>query len=116
ITDSASNKTKWQFPAVTIPADGYLIIYASSKDRRDPAQPLHTSWGLSAGGEYLGLIDPNGNVVSEYAPSYPAQTDDQSYGTTQPTGGETPVIGFFITPTPGVRNGGAETLVISESV
>ncbi len=118
LTDTASNKTKWQFPAVSIPADGYLVVFASSKNRRDPAQPLHTNWSLSAGGEYLGLIQPDGvTVADEYAPAYPPHTDDQSYGITQPIGGgETPRIGFFITPTPGARNGDADSLIISETV
>ncbi len=118
LTDSASNKTKWQFPAVSIPADGYLVVFASSKNRRDPANPLHASWSLSAGGEYLGLIQPDGATVAfEYAPSYPPHADDQSYGITQPTGGsETPRFGFFVTPTPGARNGGADSLIISETV
>lgn len=118
LTDTASNKKKWQFPAVTIPADGYLVVFASSKDRRDPAQTLHTSWSLSAGGEYLGLIQPDGETVAyEYAPAYPPHNDDQSYGITQPLdAGETPRFGFFITPTPGARNGGADSLIIEETV
>jgi|GEM_PF-1330464 CotH protein. len=118
LTDTATNKTKWQFPAVTIPADGYLIVFASSKNRRDPSGSLHTNWGLSAGGEYLGLIAADGTtVVSEYAPSFPSQSDDQSYGITQPTdASETPQIGYFSTPTPGARNGGAESLAITSRV
>jgi hypothetical protein len=81
LTDSASNKTKWRFPAVTIPAEGYLVVFASGKDRRIAGQPLHTSFSLSADGEYLGLVRPNGNtVVSHFNPSYPAQFGDLSYG------------------------------------
>jgi hypothetical protein len=80
LTDNASNKTKWQFPAVTLPAGGYLVIFASNKNRRDPASPLHTNFALSAGGEYLGLIKPDGSVASEFEPEFPAQLDDISYG------------------------------------
>ena len=81
LTDNASTKTKWRFPAVTIPADGYLVVFASGKDRRVPGQPLHTNFSLGADGEYLGLIRPNGaTVVSHYNPSYPAQFPDLSYG------------------------------------
>src|SRR5687768_11394470 len=40
LTDSAKNKTKWTFPAVTVPAGGYLVVFASGKDRRDPAKTL----------------------------------------------------------------------------
>jgi hypothetical protein len=81
LTDSASTKTKWRFPAVTIPADGYVVVFASGKDRRVAGQPLHTNFSLSADGEYLGLVRPNGNtVVSQFNPSYPAQFSDLSYG------------------------------------
>src|SRR5207249_2907959 len=44
LTDSAATKTKWQFPAVTVPAGGYLLVWASGKNRRDPAKPLHTNF------------------------------------------------------------------------
>ncbi|WP_367873240.1 lamin tail domain-containing protein [Luteolibacter sp. Populi] len=92
LTDNASAKTKWRFPAVTIPAGGYLIVFASEKDRRVPGQPLHSNFALSAGGEYLGLILPDGQTaVSEYNPSFPAQFSDLSYG---PPSSEAPVTFF----------------------
>ncbi|MCW1921773.1 lamin tail domain-containing protein [Luteolibacter arcticus] len=82
LTDNADNKTKWRFPAVTIPAGGYLVVFASDKNRRVAGQPLHTSFSLSAGGEYLGLIRANGvGVASQISPSYPEQFGDISYGT-----------------------------------
>jgi hypothetical protein len=59
LTDDSGNRTKWRFPAVTIPAGGYLVVFASGKDRRVPGQPLHTNFSLSADGEYLGLIRAN---------------------------------------------------------
>lgn len=118
LTDNANNKTKWQFPAATLPAGGYLLVYASDKDRRNPSAPLHTSYGLSANGEYLGLIAADGiTVVSEYAPEFPEQFGDLSYGITQPTdAGETPQLGYFTGPTPGARNGDASTLAIVERI
>src|SRR4051812_48674366 len=33
LTDSPANKTKWQFPSVTLSARGYLVVFASNKDR-----------------------------------------------------------------------------------
>ncbi len=82
LTDSAANKSKWTFPAVTLPGGGYLLVWASSKDRRDPAAPLHTNFNLSAGGEYLALIRPDGQTAAaEFAPAYPPQFPDISYGT-----------------------------------
>ncbi len=82
LTDNAANLQKWVFPAgVTIAPNGYLIVYASSKDRRVAGQPLHTNFSLSAGGEYLGLVKPDGTTkASEFAPTFPAQFGDISYG------------------------------------
>jgi hypothetical protein len=81
LTDSASNKTKWQFPTTTLAPNAYLVVFASNNDRRVPGAPLHTNFALSAGGEYLGLIKPDGvTVTSEYAPTFPAQVSDVTYG------------------------------------
>ena len=81
LTDEAGDKTKWQFPDVTIPAGGFLLVFASNQDDRDPAQPLHTSFALSNNGEYLGLIAPDGQtVVHEYTLPVPPQHENVSYG------------------------------------
>jgi len=81
LTDKADDPTRWKFPAVTLGPDAYLIVFASGKDRRDPAGVLHTNFKLSGDGEYLGLVRPDGvTVASEYAPAYPLQAPDVSYG------------------------------------
>ncbi|MES2439645.1 MAG: lamin tail domain-containing protein [Verrucomicrobiota bacterium] len=81
LTDNAGTKTKWQFPATTLAPNGYLVVFASNNNRRTPGAPLHTNFALSAGGEYLGLIKPDGvTVASQYSPSFPAQFSDVSYG------------------------------------
>ena len=118
LTDDAADKVRWKFPAATLPAGGYLVVFASSKNRRDPAKQLHTNFSLAAEGEYLALVKPDGTTaVSEFAPKFPAQLEDISYGTTQPTtAGEAARIGYFRTPTPGVRNGGIDTLLLLERV
>ncbi|QDU91767.1 CotH protein [Pirellulimonas nuda] len=83
LTDNGSNLTKWQFPSVSIPAGGSLVVFASSKDRTDPASELHANFSLSAGGEYLGLVAPDGvTVASAYDPQFPAQSANVSYGYT----------------------------------
>ena len=74
LTDTRGNLTKWKFPAITLQPDAYLVVFASGKDRRDPAGALHTNFKLSGAGEYLGLIRPDGaTIVSEFSPAYPAQ-------------------------------------------
>ncbi len=101
LTDDADKPTQWRFPAVTVPAGGYLLVRASGQDRADPNLPLHTNFKLSAAGEYLGLLDPQGKAVSEFKPAYPPQTPDVSYGRDS---GDPTVLGFFPTPTPGAAN------------
>lgn len=118
LTADAATKTKWQFPAVTVPAGGYLVVFASGENRRDPAKQLHTNFSLGSDGDYLGLIKADGlTVATEFVPKYPAQFDDISYGITQPVaGGEAPRTGYFRSPTPGARNGGADALLLFERV
>lgn len=82
LTDLITNRAKWRFPAVTLPAGGYLVVFASSKNRSVAGQPLHTNFALSAGGEYLALVDPDGVVAEpEFVPGFPQQYPDYSYGT-----------------------------------
>jgi hypothetical protein len=90
LTDNANNKTKWQFPAGSgaIDAGGYRIVWASSKDTIKPNGEVHTSYALGAGGEYLGLINADGTtVIDQFAPEFPEQFEDISYGRSMlPTG------------------------------
>ena len=68
LTDDFDQLTKWQFPAVTIPGNGFLVIFASSKDRRPvDGNNLHTNFNLNGGGEYLALVASDGvTILSEY--------------------------------------------------
>jgi hypothetical protein len=87
LTDDAAKLTKWTFPAVTLAPGAYLVVFASGKDRINPASQLHTNFVLSAEGEYLGLVAPDGvTVVSSFGPSYPPQFDNVSFGLGQPGG------------------------------
>lgn len=82
LTDNANNLTKWQFPqGVVVQPGGFLLVWASNKNRRNPEAPLHTNFALSADGEYLALVAPDGQTIaSELAPSFPALEEDESYG------------------------------------
>jgi sugar lactone lactonase YvrE len=112
LTDDASNPTKWRFPAITIPAGGYLVVYASSNDLTDPTKELHTNFGLSADGEYLGLIKPDGSVASDYAPAFPEQFADVSYGI--PAGESS--AGHLQAPTPGSANSARRATSLDQAV
>ncbi|MEM7394850.1 MAG: lamin tail domain-containing protein [Verrucomicrobiota bacterium] len=80
LTDDTNNLMKWMFPSTNIAADGYLVLFASNRDTNFMGE-LHLNFRLSGGGEYLALIEPDGTTVAyEYAPAYPDQEDDFSYG------------------------------------
>jgi hypothetical protein len=80
LTDHAQLLTKWAFPAVVIPGGGYLVVFASGKDRKTDPAHLHTNFDLDADDGYIALVKPDGsNVVS--AITYPDIKEDVAYGT-----------------------------------
>ncbi len=84
LTDTAANLTKWRFPATNIGPSGFLIVFASSKNRAVAGAPLHANFSLSAGGEYLALVKPDGvSIATEFAPTFPPQFPNISYGVGQ---------------------------------
>ena len=85
LTDNAADLTKWTFPSTSLGANCFVLVWASGKDRAVAGTPLHTSFNLSSAGEYLALVNPDGTVASEFAPAYPQQYDDVSYGVVQQT-------------------------------
>lgn len=91
LTDDASDRDKWAFPAVSIAPGAYLLVFASLKDRADAdGTELHTNFRLGAGGEYLALVEPDGSTVAhEYAPEFPSQEPDVSYGLAMVASGQT---------------------------
>lgn len=94
LTDDAANLTKWEFPARALAAGEYLIVFASGLDVVDPAGNLHTDFQLASDSEYLALVEPNGvTVASEFAPAYPPQFRDVSYGSTMTSTAATLVDG-----------------------
>lgn len=105
LTDDPTNLTKWPIPNVSLGGNGYLVIFASSKDRR-PANGdnLHTNFSLGAGGEYLALVAADGTtVLSEFGSAtedYPPQDAGISYGFF----GDPLQIGYLLNPTPDGEN------------
>jgi len=81
LTDAATNLTQWRFPATNLPAGGFLVVFASGKDRRIPGRPLHTNFRLSSSGDYLALVSPAGQPTPPvFSPAYRAQFPNVSYG------------------------------------
>lgn len=103
LTDVAANASLWTFPAGTrIPPGGFLVVFASGKNRANPGANLHTNFSLDAGGEYLALLSPAGVILREFSPAFPAQFSGISYGF-----GPGGTAGYFKPPTPGAANGAA---------
>ena len=93
LTDQEDAMTKWQLPAVQLPAGEFLLIFASGKNRNIAGSELHTNFNIAKAGEYLALVAPDGSTVTaEFGPvkkPLPAQLEDVSYGLMQ-TGNTTP--------------------------
>ena len=75
LTDDPDELTQWRFPAGTrIAANGYLLVFASGKNRT--SGQLHTNFRLGAEGGYLALVMPDGRTIAhEYGRDVPAATD-----------------------------------------
>ena len=100
LTDDPAKPAKWQFPSTLLPANGYLVVFASGRDTNVAGQ-LHTNFKLSSSPGYLALFDPAGNLISGFSPTYPQQYTDVSYGRDQL---DPSLIGYYTNPTPGAAN------------
>lgn len=104
LTDDFTDLTKWSFSTSTIiPAGGYLVVYASGSGVPDANGNLHTTFALSADGEYLALVRPDLTIASEFdtgGSDYPGQGNDISYGLHPFTSAAV----LFSSPTPGAAN------------
>jgi len=115
LTDEDSELTKWPFPDVSLEPDSYLVVYASGIEEVDhpenyPYQDdygrYHTNFKLDGEGEYLALVNPNGDIAHDYKEyrydknkyGYPPQEEDISYGFYANE------KQFFTNPTPGKAN------------
>jgi len=111
LSDDVARPLKWVFPPRVLGPHAYLVVFASDKDRAGAGE-LHTNFKLSGSGEYLGLARPNGQVEHAYAPAFPPQASDISYGLAIGIAGGFTAAGrtaegYFLEPTPGARNGEA---------
>lgn len=99
--DVLNPETVWVFPSRLIASGERMVVFASGKNRKpEGLGELHTNFKLTAGGEYLALVQADGvTITTEFAPEYPAQESDISFG----MGAEIAYV-FFETPTPGAEN------------
>lgn len=75
LSDDPDNLDKWAFPAVSIPAGGYLLLWADEDQDQDG---LHTNFKLSKSGEYIILSNADGSVIDQV--QFGSQETDLSYG------------------------------------
>jgi hypothetical protein len=102
LSDNPDNLIKWIFPNQMITRNGYLVVFASGKDKR--TDELHTNFKLSNAGEQIYLTRPDGKTI-EYSIKFPPQSTDASYSIinqswvfSDPTPGESNDVGSFINP------------------
>jgi hypothetical protein len=90
LTDDSANLQRWQFPSVSIPGGGFLIVFASGQevdDYVDGLGYLHTNFKLSRNDndehESVVLVEPDGVTIAHGYLDYPEQSEDVSYGLSQ---------------------------------
>jgi autotransporter-associated beta strand protein len=122
LSDSASNRIKFTFPAgTTLAAGGYLIVWCGSTtdfaiSGTYPAGQLRaTGFAISSGGEPIVLTAPDGLTTIDEYPALPIGTVGtpgvgRSLG--RGTGSNFSVLYFYNTPTRGTANTTAGTEAI----
>ena len=100
LTDDAAQPAQWNLPATTLAPGAFLVVWASGADRVTP-EGWHTSFRLSRAGEYVGLFDPDGQLVDGV--KFGLQHTDVSLGR---LGLAFDVWVAFSSPTPGAANTG----------
>jgi hypothetical protein len=94
LTDNLDKPLKWKIPSVSLPAKGYITIWADGKD-----SSLHTNFKMDAAGEQIGLYDAEQNCIDSV--SYSLQKPNISNGRNR---NNIKQWGFFLAPTPGAAN------------
>ncbi len=80
LSDNQKKPIEWTFPNVSIPANGYILVYCSGKPQSVAGKPLHANFRLSSKGDAIILTDNKGAVVDKM--EVPAMDANTSYGRT----------------------------------
>lgn len=104
ISDNAANRKKWQIPAgTTIPASGYLIIWADEDSSQNTTTHLHANFKLSASGETVLLSGSDTAILDQV--TYGQLITDKTYGRKPNGTGDF----FVLSPTFNANNNTATT-------
>ena len=107
LSDDAASAALWQFPEVSLPAGGSLIVHCSGYDRSLSGH-LHSSFRLSSDATTVILTRSDGQTAS--TAEVPALETDQAYSLTGD--GWTTALA----PTPGLANTAQNALSAGESI
>lgn len=106
LTDDIRNPVKWFIPpGTTLPAGGYLLVWADGRD-----SDFHSSFRLSRDGEEVALYDTDGLLVDMVR--FGDQAEDVSFGRTVDGASD---WAFFQQPTPGDMNTGESVTNITQA-
>lgn len=103
ISDDDGMPFMYALPEVWIEAGGFLVIWASGKDRVGEGGEIHTNFSISSSGEPILLTRPDGE--EEDAVPAVVLAANMTYG--RITDGADDFY-YFTSPTPGSSNNGAE--------
>ena len=98
LSDDELKPFKWIVPLRVVPVGGFVIVFASGKDRTNSVN-LHANFSLRAEGEPLFLTRPDGVRVDQWTGANIPR--DYSFGR-QPDGSAS--FAYFARPTPGASN------------
>lgn len=105
LSDDPAQPAKWTFASTTLPANGYLLVFASGKNRAISGVQPHTSFKLRSSG-YLLLSAPGGQVLQSFYYENQRQTVSFGFPNNSPTGAMT----YLTRPTPGTANDAASAV------
>ena len=93
LTDDPANLTRWRIPRIELVSGERLVVFASGKNRTDPAEELHTDFQLDADGEFLAIVEPDGMTIADaWSPTFPSQRTDVSFGVGESGGVDRPLL------------------------
>jgi hypothetical protein len=110
LSDDEDEPTKWKIPdGVAVPANGYLLVYASGRNEGGNGMPLHTNFRLAQtknNPEHVVFSKPNGQVINDL--EIVKTKTHQSVGRLTNGSAEWRV---FTQPTPGSSNNSATSFL-----
>ncbi len=69
LSDDEDEPKKWKIPeGVSVPANGYLVVYASGRDEGSASKPPHTNYRMTQtknNPEHVVFARPNGQVIND---------------------------------------------------